>query len=49
LVIDLEEVFTTTFDRGPYDRLVRYDEPVGMRLAEGLQQWVDERVEASRA
>jgi hypothetical protein len=48
LLIDLQEVFTTTFDRGPYDRLVRYDQPLGIRLAPELQRWVDERVNARR-
>ncbi|HSI36131.1 MAG: DUF4058 family protein [Phycisphaerae bacterium] len=43
LPVDLHAVFETTFDRGVYDRLVRYDRPVGLRLDEPLRRWVDER------
>jgi hypothetical protein len=48
VVMDLQEVFTTTFDRVPFDRLVRYDRPLGIAVSEEVQRWVDERVRGGR-
>jgi len=44
IVSDLHEVYMTTFDRGPFDRLVQYDEPVGIALNDATQAWVNERL-----
>ncbi|MDB5322315.1 MAG: hypothetical protein JWN40_3946 [Phycisphaerales bacterium] len=44
VVIDLHQVYSTTFERGPYDELVRYDRPVGFPMAEDMQKWVGERL-----
>ena len=41
VVIDLQEVYSTTFARGPYDELVRYDQPIGFPMDEAMQKWVD--------
>jgi hypothetical protein len=48
VVIDLQHVFTTTFDRGPFDQLVRYDEPVGIAMDDDMRKWVDERLRPLR-
>jgi hypothetical protein len=44
IVIDLHEVYTATFARGPYDELVRYDRPIGFPMADDMRDWVDERL-----
>jgi hypothetical protein len=44
VMLDLQEVFSTTFERGPYDRLVRYAMPVGLRVTEDRKQWIEERL-----
>lgn len=44
--IELQDVFSTTFNRGPYDRLVRYDRPVGLALPKAKLEWVQEQVKA---
>ncbi len=41
VAIDLQEVFNVTFERGPYDQLVKYHKPVGLPVAEDLQNWID--------
>jgi len=46
VVIDLHDVYTTTFERGPYDELVRYDKPLGISVADDLRKWVDDRLKA---
>jgi len=42
--VDLQEVFTATFNSAPYDCLVRYDRPVGIPVSADTQKWIDERV-----
>jgi len=49
LIIDLQEVFDLTFSRGPFDALVRYDEPVGLSLSESIRDWVQERLKQRSA
>jgi hypothetical protein len=46
VVIDLHEVYTTTFARGPYDDLVRYDQPIGVPMADDMRNWVNGRLES---
>jgi hypothetical protein len=44
VTIDLHQVYSTTFDRGPYDELVRYDRPIGFAMADDMKQWVSARL-----
>jgi hypothetical protein len=44
VIIDLQEVFSITFDRGPYNRLVRYRRPIGLTLPDTMARWVEERI-----
>jgi hypothetical protein len=46
IVVDLQEAFATTFERGPYDRIVRYDRPIGLNLSDDGRRWVEERLKA---
>jgi hypothetical protein len=49
LITDLHQVYATTFERGPYDQLVRYDRPIDIPLADDLRKWVGERLESKPA
>jgi hypothetical protein len=49
VAIDLQHVFTTTFERGPFDQLVRYDEPVGISMADDMRTWVGDRLRSTRS
>jgi hypothetical protein len=44
VVMDLHQVYETTFARGPYDELVEYNQPIGFPMDEAMQKWVDERL-----
>ena len=44
VITNLHEVYMTTFDRGPYDQLVRYDRPIGFPMDQAMEQWVGERL-----
>lgn len=46
-LLDLSTAFRTTYDRGRYDRSLRYDLPVPECLAEDDRMWVIERLRAS--
>jgi hypothetical protein len=49
IAIDLQDVFATAFERGPYDQLARYDRPVRLTLSDPVQRRVDDRVRAGNA
>lgn len=49
LIIDLEEVFSQTYDRGRYERRLRYGEPPVAPLAESERRWASEQPAAKRA
>ena len=49
LVIDLHDVYTTAFERGPFNELVRYDRPIGLIVADEMQRWVTERLSSRRS
>lgn len=44
IVSDLQEAYTTTFDRAAFEQLVRYDQPIGIALTTAMQAWMDERL-----
>lgn len=44
IVSDLQEVYTTMFDRAAYDQLVQYNQPIGIVLRSSMREWVDERL-----
>jgi hypothetical protein len=48
VAIDLQDVFTQTFRRGPFDHLVEYDKPIGLPLADEVDAWVRKRASASK-
>lgn len=45
IVIDLHEVYATTFERGFFDQLVRYDKPLGIATADDMRKWVEDRLQ----
>ena len=45
LVIDLQTVFTTTYDRGRYRRSLPYAKPPDVRLAPELREWILQTVQ----
>jgi hypothetical protein len=49
VVIDLNQVYLTTFERGPYDQLVRYNQPIGFPMDQAMEKWVGERVAGRRS
>lgn len=49
VAMDLQEVFTATFDRVPFDRLVRYHRSLGISVSDEVQRWVDERTRGAHA
>jgi len=40
VVIDLHQVYATTFERGPYDELVSYDKSIGFPMDDDMKRWV---------
>jgi Protein of unknown function (DUF4058) len=47
LTIDLSELFTLSYERGAYDRLVDYRAPLGLPLPAGDLAWIEERAKAA--
>jgi hypothetical protein len=47
--IDLQEIFDATFNRVPFDALVRYDRPLELSLPESIRTWIKERLGAMNA
>jgi Protein of unknown function (DUF4058) len=47
LHLDLGRVFTTTLERGGFQRRLRYDVPVPIRLPEADMQWIRETAQAT--
>jgi hypothetical protein len=43
LTIDLAQVFTTTFERGRYDRSIKYGEPLSLPVAREELAWIQDR------
>jgi hypothetical protein len=47
--LDLQEVFTTVYDRGGYRYLLDYNRPIEPPLSDEEQSWVQERLKESLA
>ncbi len=47
ILVNLAEVLATTYQRGRYDKIIDYHQPLTLPLTEDYQAWVRERIEVA--